>query len=188
MVISSQTLEFGRATTVQVITMLGKLLTGKAWCWYCFIKQRNSLLNLNWKWKASIGDKDHPHRRFLELQLFGLWWISPPTHSMLSLCYRIRVITAWLVTCNFFFSSHPLPWTEGPEMMQFIPGSVINMWGSNPVHNSPPTNSAPLLYTWHTSRWKGGQFWHHLSCPPYLQWNELNFGRLWRHNAVELYA
>jgi len=32
MVISSQTLEFGRATAVQGITMLGKLLTGKTGC------------------------------------------------------------------------------------------------------------------------------------------------------------
>jgi len=179
MVITSQTLEFGRATTVLGITMLGKLLTGKTVCWYCFIKQIDSLLNLNSKWKASIADKHHPHRRILKPQLFGSWWIFSPLPSTCCRFVTGSVITAWLVTCNFF-NSHPLQWTEGPEMMQFIHGSAIHVWVTNLVHNFPPTNSAPLLYTWHTSRRKGSQFWHNLSYPPYLQRNKLNFGKLWR--------
>jgi len=39
MVITPQTMEFGRATTVLGITILGKLLRGKTWCSQCFINK-----------------------------------------------------------------------------------------------------------------------------------------------------
>ena len=55
MVITCQTVEFGRATTVLGITMLCKLLTGKTGCWQCFSKHRDSLLCHNQKWRSWIG-------------------------------------------------------------------------------------------------------------------------------------
>jgi hypothetical protein len=66
--------------------------------------------------------------------------------------------------------------------------SVINAHGKNLVHTFSSINFATLLETWHTLRWKGGQFWQHLSLPPYLQWNELNIGKLWGQSVLEQYA
>jgi len=37
-------------------------------------------------------------------------------------------------------------------------------------------------------RWKRGHFGHRLSCTPYLQWNDLNIGKLWRQSALMPYA
>jgi hypothetical protein len=88
-----------------------------------------------------------------------------------------------------FFKSHPVTdrryWNDAIHSW-FC--SIINAWATNLAHNFSSINFATLLQTWHISWWKDGQTWHHQSRPPYLQWNELNNGKLWRQSTLLQYA
>jgi hypothetical protein len=80
---------------------------------------------------------------------------------------------------------HKMPYIDYLCILyQYLPA----LGGTNLAHTFHSINFATLLYTWHNSRWTGGQFWYHVSRPPYIQWNELNIGKLWRLSAVQQYA
>ena len=57
------------------------------------------------------------------------------------------------------------------------------------LHNCKHSTLANVLMFCNQSPWwKCAQFRHHISRTPYLKWNELDIGKLWRQSALMPYA
>ena len=103
-VITCQTVEFGRATTVLGITTLCKLLIGQTGCWQCFIKHRHSIFSHNQKWGAWTG--------------YLMLWVSAALVWLPALSNVYLFLSRWQIFCHINFKNHVKKTTKNNQIQK----------------------------------------------------------------------